>query len=237
MTKERTDTNIAVNILIYKSSGHTAFSPRFGLKAEGRLERQPHQILVFLYQQNNPNLFDWIGSVTVFCACRPVWMFFFFFLLSSFYSYICIYAGCPKFSPNAADVLTHPTCYVINNTLIKDATLYVWLLSFIHRCSTAGFCLFCCSYVTDGQWYVKMSEKHKFWCVCVVFHIHKDEFHSAAAGGWDAFEEIRWGHTSITLSWVSMCFHHQSTGTMTFTLWLALRKVEFPTNQVAGLVI
>ncbi len=54
---------------------------------------------------------------------------FFFFLLLLFYSYV--YVGCPKFSPNTADILTNITCYIVNNTLIKDATLSVWNAWFI----------------------------------------------------------------------------------------------------------
>ena len=115
---------------------------------------------VFVPTEEYPKPLEWIGSVTVCCDCLACSMcvcvcvcacvcvcvvprnclvcygwkrvceyLFLSFLLLLFYLYV--YVGCPKFSPNTTDILTNITCYIVNNTLIKDATLSVWNAWFI----------------------------------------------------------------------------------------------------------
>lgn len=98
---------------------------------------------IFVPTEEYPKLLDWTGSATVsrdvklltsvcvcvcvvLCECLVFKMyektvceiFFSFMLLQSY-----VYVGSSKFSPNTTDILTNITCYIVNNTLIKDATL------------------------------------------------------------------------------------------------------------------
>lgn len=100
--------------------------------------------IIFVPTEEYPKLLDRPSSATVellASVCVAVWSggsalcvrvmnesvcgYYFFFLSLLLLFYLYVYVDCSKFSPSTNDILTNITCYVVNNTLIKDATLSV----------------------------------------------------------------------------------------------------------------